>query len=142
MAMETSFPLQRMSREQLASILLSEEASKVAVIDVRDNDHVGGHIHTSTHVPTPSLDYRIPEIVRTLADKDIVVFHCALSQQRGPSAAMRYQQERERKVKKGEVATNCDVGIKDGQLQKIPSEETRRQEVYILDRGFVGWQEK
>ena len=64
---------------------------------------------------------RLPELVRTLNDKEKVVFHCALSQQRGPSAALRYARERER---------------------VLGPDATKAQEVYVLDGGFVKWQEK
>lgn len=63
----------------------------------------------------------MPELVRTLKDKEKVVFHCALSQQRGPSAALRYARERER---------------------TLGEEESKKQEVYVLEGGFVRWQEK
>src|SRR6266536_3201135 len=59
-------------------------------------DHIGGHIKHPTHVPSSTLTHKIPELVRKLADKETVVFHCALSQQRGPSAALRYMRARER----------------------------------------------
>lgn len=176
--METVATLRRMSREQLSSLLLSPDASKVAVIDVRDDDHVGGHINSSTHVPSSSLDHRVPEIVRTMAGKEIVVFHCALSQQRGPTAALRYMRERESKMKEGKmdketgppgiginngslqkisspaskeqdvkgeiekVLDSPESGIKTGSILKAPSPESKEQEVYVLDKGFVGWQEK
>ena len=176
--METVATLRRMSREQLSSLLLSPDASKVAVIDVRDDDHVGGHIKSSTHVPSSSLDHRIPEIVRTMAGKEIVVFHCALSQQRGPAAALRYMRERKSKVKKGKINTEIappGIGIRDGCVPKVstpaskeqeikgeiekaldapdigaqsgssleaPHIESKEQEIYVLDKGFVGWQEK
>ncbi|KAJ9635918.1 hypothetical protein H2199_008272 [Coniosporium tulheliwenetii] len=68
--------------------------SSLAIIDVRDSDHIGGHIRSSTHVPSSSLDFKIPELIRTLRDKETVVFHCALSQQRGPSAALRYGEDK------------------------------------------------
>ena len=84
-------------------------------------DHVGGHIVSSTWVPTSSLDVRLPELVRTLQDKEQVVFHCALSQQRGPSAALRYARERAR---------------------VLGDEEAEKQKVSVLDGGFVQWQEK
>ncbi|KAL9137454.1 MAG: hypothetical protein Q9175_001343 [Cornicularia normoerica] len=176
--METVATLRRMSREQLSSLLLSRDASKVAVIDVRDDDHVGGHIKSSTHVASSSLDHRVPEIVRTMAGKEIVVFHCALSQQRGPTAALRYMSERESKMKEGKMDKETGppgIGINNGSLQKnpspaskeqdvkgeikkvldspesgiktrsilkAPSPESKEQEVYVLDKGFVGWQEK
>jgi rhodanese-related sulfurtransferase len=57
----------------------------------------------------------MPTLARRLQDKKTVVFHCALSQQRGPSAALRYLRE-----------GNVPEG----------------QEVMVLDRGFVGWQEE
>lgn len=85
-------------------------------------DHVGGHIKTSTWVPSSSLDARMPELLRTLKDKEKVVFHCVLSQQRGPSAALRYARERER-------------------MLGADSDEFKAQEVYVLDGGFVKWQE-
>ena len=169
--------LKRMSREQLSSLLLSPDASKVAVIDVRDDDHVGGHIKSSTHVPSSSLDHRIPEIVRTMAGKDFVVFHCALSQQRGPAAALRYmeakksklngeiekvtsppaigikngtiqkvstpaskEQEVKREVEKALDASN--IGVDSGSTQKDAPPDPKEQEVYVLDKGFVGWQER
>lgn len=153
MSLVTIATLPRMSREALSSLLLSTStASTVAIVDVRDTgachthniptylssfkveevphadknaDHVGGHITGSTWVPSSSLDYRMPELVRTLQDKEKVVFHCALSQQRGPSAALRYARER------------ADAGA--GVLGEGANHE---QQVFVLDRGFVGWQEK
>ena len=136
--------LQLISRERLSELLLSSSASKVAIIDVRDDDHIGGHIHGSQHVPTSSLDYRIPEIVRTLVDKEKVVFHCALCQQRGPSAALRYMRERDTKMKKGELEASYappDLEVRDGAVNTLPS-SGQNQEIYVLDKGFVGWQEK
>ena len=151
---------QRMSREQLASILLSPDASKVAIIDVRGDDHVGGHIHSSTNVPSTSLDYRIPQLVRTLADKRVVVFHCALSQERGPRAARRYLDEKRLdQAKRKEVADegrreatvpviDPDTGAGSKEMGVLSAEDVgcpakvTDQEVYILDGGFVQWQEK
>ena len=144
MSMETVATLRRMSREQLSALLLSEDATQIAVVDVRDDDHLGGHIHGSKHVPSSTLDHRIPEIVRVLADRRIVVFHCALSQQRGPSAALRYLREQETRMKKGELGESHippELGVRDGKLHNIASKGSA-QEVYVLDKGFVGWQEK
>ncbi|PKY05996.1 Rhodanese-like protein [Aspergillus campestris IBT 28561] len=113
-----------MSRDALSELLLSTSSpSKLAIIDVRDSDHVGGHITTSTWIPSSSLELHLPELIRTLKDKEKVVFHCALSQQRGPSAALRYARERERVLGAEEAA-------KTG------------QEVFVLEGGFVEWQEK
>jgi rhodanese-related sulfurtransferase len=123
--------LQYMSRETLAQKISSSAdetlPANTAVVDVRDSDHIGGHIRGSTWIPSSSLDYKVPELVRELRDKEVVVFHCALSQQRGPSAALRYLRERER----------LDPG-------KVEEEEGegKVQRVYVLKGGFTEWQEK
>jgi rhodanese-related sulfurtransferase len=108
--------------------------SNIAIIDVRDSDHVGGHIRGSTWVPSSQLDYKMPELLRTLKGKEVVVFHCALSQQRGPGAALRYAREMEAKMKEGnggEVKERDGEGVKDG-----------GQKVVVLKGGFTEWQEK
>ncbi|KAF8464004.1 Rhodanese-like domain-containing protein [Kalaharituber pfeilii] len=118
-----------MSREKLSTLLLSSPNDKtVVVVDVRDSDHIGGHIKSSRHVPSSTLDWAIPDLVRQLRNAPKVVFHCALSQQRGPSAAFKYLRERER--------------INVGENEAVEKEELLKQEVYVLDGGFVKWQEK
>lgn len=113
-------------------------SSSLAIVDVRDSDHIGGHIKSSIHAPSSTLDYKVPELVRTLKDKRTVVFHCMLSQQRGPSAALRYVRERERLM-----------GGQGKVLQAIPeTDEADRdvgrdgQTVLILQGGFNAWQER
>jgi rhodanese-related sulfurtransferase len=112
----------------------SRTSSNLAIIDVRDGDYIGGHIAGSQHVPSSTIDYAMPELVRTLKEKKVVVFHCMLSQQRGPSAALRYVREREKLV--GQV-TKAGEGNAEG-----AKDEDRQQKVYVLERGFQGWQEQ
>ncbi|KAH7159808.1 Rhodanese-like domain-containing protein [Dactylonectria estremocensis] len=125
--MTTIASLRRLSAKSLSEKILAEREAKdqtFAIIDVRDDDYLGGHIKGSTNVPAHTLDVMLPTLVRTLKDKKTVVFHCALSQIRGPSAALKYLRER------------------DGLLRAMG--ETPRgegQEVLVLDRGFTGWQE-
>lgn len=80
-----------------------------------------------------------------LAQKDTVVFHCLLSQQRGPGAALKYLRERDGGNKDGKS------GVKEGELDKEKAEKgegqqagkgKKEQEVYVLDGGFVKWQEE
>ncbi|KAN0104059.1 hypothetical protein V8E51_009804 [Hyaloscypha variabilis] len=167
MAMHTVATLPRLSSTELSQILLSHTSSnldaptppsKIAIVDVRDDDHIGGHIRHSIHAPSHTLDHKIPELVRKLKDKETVVFHCALSQQRGPSAALRYIRERERLLGPGaktKMASGSGVGEvllknkevegnkddKDAEWEDV-EEEGKEQKVYVLDRGFVGWQER
>ncbi|KAF2489461.1 Rhodanese-like protein [Lophium mytilinum] len=131
MSFYTISDIGRITRDDLSQHLLSASPPPLpphlAIVDVRDSDHVGGHIAGSTHIPSNTLDYRLPELLRVLRDKQTVVFHCALSQQRGPSAALRYLRER-RKEEEREREAKEEEGVK--------------QQVVVLEGGFVKWQEK
>ncbi|KAK5117907.1 hypothetical protein LTR85_008681 [Meristemomyces frigidus] len=119
--------LPRISREQLAEYIRAKKTG-VTIIDVRDSDYIGGHIIGCNNVPVHTHDFKMPELVRTLADQEAVIFHCALSQQRGPTSALRYLRERERMNEKGQLGT-------------AEGAEDRKQKVYVLEGGFVKWQE-
>lgn len=142
MTMVTISNLQRITAPKLAEMLLasanhpSPDSSKVAIVDVRDDDHIGGHIKSSLHFPSCSLDATMPTLLRKLADKEVVVFHCALSQQRGPSAALRYLREKEAQA----AAAKKAAEEKEAEAE-AKAKAGKQQQVYVLDRGFVGWQE-
>ncbi|KAG6007320.1 hypothetical protein E4U21_006131 [Claviceps maximensis] len=126
--MTTIASLRRISAKSLSEKILAEGDSpspSYAIIDVRDDDYIGGHIKGCTNITTLQLEAMMPTLVRKLKDTKTVVFHCALSQQRGPSAALKYLRE------------------KDELLKRLGSEgeTTVEQEVVVLDRGFVGWQQ-
>ncbi|KAI5854245.1 Rhodanese-like domain-containing protein [Tricharina praecox] len=144
MSAYTQLPkLVRVPPERLRSILLSQPTEeKLAVIDVRDSDHIGGHIKSSRHVPSGTLNYTAPELVRTLQGAEKVVFHCALSQERGPSAAIKYIRERERLMGPESVAKEA-LWIDDGEpAERDGKGAVLRQQVYVLDGGFVRWQQE
>lgn len=86
-------------------------------------DYLGGHIKGGINMPSNTLEYMMPTLVRRLEDKKTVVFHCALSQQRGPSAALNYLREREQMERR-----------------KPAGQPAKPQTVYVLDGGFSGWQ--
>ncbi|MCJ1292152.1 hypothetical protein MMC34_003702 [Xylographa carneopallida] len=141
-------PPSYMTREDLSAFLLKPVTTRpsIAVIDVRDDDHVGGHIFSSTHVPSSTLDHKIPELVRTLNGKDIVIFHCALSQQRGPTAARWYARERARLLP-STTPVDSAAGTVTGNVEAEktgpgPKVDGTKQKIYILSGGFVKWQEK
>ncbi|OAR03000.1 hypothetical protein LLEC1_06636 [Akanthomyces lecanii] len=118
--------LKRISAKDLSEKILAERDSTeptYAIVDVRDDDYIGGHIRGGIHAASAQLDVMMPTLLRRLQDKKTVVFHCALSQQRGPSAALRYLRER--------------AAAADGET---PGEG--QQEVLVLDRGFEGWQQE
>lgn len=141
--------LEYIDRDTLAQKFQASQSlpSNTAIIDVRDSDHIGGHIRGSTWLPSSQLDYKTAELVRTLKDKEVVVFHCALSQQRGPSAALRYLREKERLdpgagvVSKGVVKEEGVGGKEEGESEE-KNKEGSKQRVYVLRGGFTEWQEK
>ncbi|PSR82121.1 Rhodanese-like domain-containing protein [Coniella lustricola] len=114
--------LPRMEVAALSEQLLAMKSpdNTIAVIDVRDGDHVGGHIKGSRWVPSHQFDEWLPTLLRQLEDTKTVVFHCALSKQRGPSAALRYIRERE---------------------ERYGAESPVVQKVCVLRGGFSRWQE-
>ncbi|EXJ81017.1 hypothetical protein A1O3_07305 [Capronia epimyces CBS 606.96] len=123
----------------LAPLLLEpSEQSKIAIIDVRDSDHIGGNIKDSTWVPLHELDARMPELVRTLKDKEKVVFHCMLSQQRGPKAALSYARAKQRAEAKERASEDKESAHDHDQKQE--QKKPVAQEICILEGGFGSWQ--
>ena len=127
----------------LAKVLLEpSEREKVAIIDVRDSDHVGGNINGSTWVPLNQLDARIPELVRTLKDKEKVVFHCMLSQQRGPTAALRYARAKQRADDKDTRSTQTSSQGAAQTPEEGESNKSHVQKVCVLEGGFDSWRSR
>lgn len=80
----------------------------------------------------------MPEVLRVNAGKERIVFHCMLSQQRGPKAALAYARARAERVGKerretGEDADAKAEGVVDGE-GKIGG-----QQICVLEGGFDNW---
>ncbi|KAK4755272.1 hypothetical protein SAY87_009029 [Trapa incisa] len=101
-----------------AQLLTLRRRPNIAIIDVRDEERsYDGHIPGSLHYASDSFSDKISDLMQTVKGKDTLVFHCALSQVRGPTCARRlasYLKE----VKE-------DAGIMD---------------ILVLERGFNGWE--
>ncbi|XXG45402.1 hypothetical protein AAC387_Pa02g0492 [Persea americana] len=90
----------------------------VAIVDVRDEERsYDAHITGSLHYAGDSFSQKIPNLLQDVKGKDTLVFHCALSQVRGPSCARMFANYL--------AETKEDLGIK---------------KVVILERGFNGWE--
>ncbi|SMN17708.1 similar to Saccharomyces cerevisiae YGR203W YCH1 Phosphatase with sequence similarity to Cdc25p, Arr2p and Mih1p [Maudiozyma saulgeensis] len=65
---------------------------KIVVVDVRGHDHIGGHIKGSINIPSSKFVNEMANLKQRMENEQIkmVVFHCAQSQQRGPSAALKF----------------------------------------------------
>lgn len=86
------------------------------IVDVRDYDHIGGHIKNSIHFPSNKFNENIDKLLKSLSSSNDIVFHCALSQQRGPSSAMKF-------------------------LRSVPNDEyLNNKNIWILKGGFANWQ--
>ncbi|EJU03183.1 Rhodanese-like protein [Dacryopinax primogenitus] len=91
--MSFSRPCSFISPKELKK-LLSSTTDKPTVVDVRDDDYLGGHIVQCLHYPSSRFHSDVHSLVEELKDEHVVVFHCALSQQRGPKAARIYAETR------------------------------------------------
>ncbi|SHO77295.1 Similar to S.cerevisiae protein YCH1 (Phosphatase with sequence similarity to Cdc25p) [Malassezia sympodialis ATCC 42132] len=90
-------PYKYIDADSLASMLKqrSENPRSVVVVDVRDDDYEGGHIAGAIHSPSSTFLDSVNDLLAKVRDYDNVVFHCALSQQRGPKAARIYREVRD-----------------------------------------------
>jgi Rhodanese-like domain len=79
----------------------------VQVVDVRDDDYEGGHIKGSMNVPSHGFPDRVDKLVDELHDNEAVVFHCALSQLRGPSVLYPFEPQRLLSLSSGEWYLTC-----------------------------------
>jgi len=98
----------------------TDNQKSLLIVDVRDDDHKGGHIPGSLHVPSETFEAAVDNLVKGKArDVGTVVFHCSYSQQRGPKTARIYSETREAHSAK----------------ESLPP-----QEILILRGGFSEWQ--
>ncbi|KAM5539472.1 hypothetical protein V8D89_006924 [Ganoderma adspersum] len=96
--------LKYISPDELAEIMKSEKVPMrdYCVIDVRDDDWAGGNIKGSHNSPSSQFYLRVNDLVEKTKHIPTVVFHCALSQMRGPKAARIYSEARDQLEGDGE----------------------------------------
>ncbi len=70
--------------QELAAIMKSEKVAgkDYYVVDVRDDDRIGGNIKGSHNAPSSQFYVHVHDLVEKTKDIPTVVFHCALSQVR------------------------------------------------------------
>ncbi|KAI0004556.1 Rhodanese-like domain-containing protein [Russula compacta] len=115
-------PVKYISNDDLSEIIKSGQrpGEDYLVIDVRDDDFIGGNITNCRNVPSVTLSNNLDNLVRDTKDIPRVIFHCALSQSRGPKAAQQYNDR----------------------LKQLRKDDDIPQEVLILSGGFTEFQEK
>ncbi|KAI0736312.1 Rhodanese-like protein [Fomitopsis betulina] len=85
------------SPDELASLMKSDKVvgRDYYIVDVRDDDWYGGNIKGSRNSPSHGFLSKVDELVAQTKDVPTVIFHCALSQVRGPKAARIYSETRD-----------------------------------------------
>ncbi|KAK6942758.1 Rhodanese-like domain, partial [Dillenia turbinata] len=101
-----------------SQLLSLKRRPNIAIVDVRDDERsYDAHIGGSLHYASDTFYEKIPNLIQSVKGKDTLVFHCALSQVRGPTCA--------RRLADYLADMKDDVGIKN---------------IMVLERGFNGWE--
>ncbi|XP_006463605.1 hypothetical protein AGABI2DRAFT_194386 [Agaricus bisporus var. bisporus H97] len=82
-----------MTAEEVASLIRdpSKNVQDFVVVDVRRNDHAGGHVKGSVQCPAQSFYDDAPAYFEKFKDTEKVIFYCQSSNGRGPRCAGWYQ---------------------------------------------------
>ena len=97
--------------------LLAGSLKKFVIFDVRDYDFTGGHLRGAVNIPLNTFVNAVDDLVTQYQPYDYVIFHCMLSQSRGPSAASIFQKR----------------------LDALYGNEADNVRVRVLSGGFQGW---
>ncbi|KAL9647464.1 hypothetical protein ABK040_006825 [Willaertia magna] len=102
---------------QPLSLLMQQP--NVLIVDVRDDDYIGGHIKGSIHYPFSSFEESVQKINQYLKDndKDTIVFYCMYSEQRAPQC----------------VSTFCD---------SLDQQRLEELKIYVLSGGLNAFLKK
>eukprot|EP00741_Cyanophora_paradoxa_P024490 tig00022075_g23646.t1 len=72
--------------------LVRQPPPRVAIVDVREpEDFAQAHLKGAVNAPTSSFESHVRSLVEQFKEHDQVVFHCALSKQRGPKCAAAFE---------------------------------------------------
>ncbi|TPX71701.1 hypothetical protein SpCBS45565_g00901 [Spizellomyces sp. 'palustris'] len=114
--------------EDLASLVrdpTKTPGKDYVVVDVRGEDFGFGNIPGVVNIPSHEFLDHPRDFIEPLNSVPKVIFHCALSQVRGPKCANHYQQV---------------SAVVRGQQEAAKEGEGAPQEVLILRGGFQNWQ--
>ncbi|KAI0251970.1 Rhodanese-like domain-containing protein [Lactifluus subvellereus] len=115
-------PVKYISGDDLSAIIKSDKRPRkdYLIVDVRDDDYIGGNITNCHNVPSVTFLDNLDDLVRDAKEIPQVIFHCALSQSRGPKAARIYNDRR----------------------KQLQDDKDIPQQVLILRGGFTEFQAK
>lgn len=118
--------------------LTSSIGQDYLIVDVRDHDFAGGNIVNCRHIPSSEFNDVVSSLANELQGLKRVIFHCALSQQRGPSCALVYARERKKLFETNEGQAGPTIADADGQeVQVLRGGFTEFQAVYREDTALI-----
>ena len=116
-------------RRTLAKLLKSAKTRlSTLVVDVRDDDRDGGHVPDSLNITSDlfesddDVDAFVQKEILGRPERKTIVFHCMMSQVRGPMAARRTL------ARLSILADDGFGGVEEGVA-----------EIFVLQGGFQGW---
>ena len=144
-----------LSPSDLHALLQSDESrSSTLIVDVRDEDFVDGHVPGALNVPSESFARSIQRVQEAARGKQRVVFHCALSQVRGPSCAMimatTVAKQRQAQADAAAATAAADssaaaatsasaASASASAAAGSPAAPSSFPPIFILETGFKGW---
>ncbi|KAG4304397.1 hypothetical protein PORY_002107 [Pneumocystis oryctolagi] len=102
-----------------------ENRKKTIIVDVREDDFVGGYVKGALHIPSYRLQSNILDLIQKTENAKEIIFYCSLSQKRGPAGARLFLKTLQQIKEKRNMQKNS------GSLK-----------VYVLKGGFTEWQKK
>ena len=77
------------------------------VVDVRDDDYIGGNIANSVNHPSYTFEDNVHKLVEKTKNVPMVIFHCALSQQRYATCLQGYDARAPNDYSEGQKLLEC-----------------------------------
>ncbi|GAA5941335.1 uncharacterized protein JCM15063_006442 [Sporobolomyces koalae] len=127
------------NHDQVAALVKSDAipGKDYQVVDVRDEDFRGGNIPGAINAPSEQrTDQTVQDLVTKLEGVPRVIFHCTLSQVRGPKNARIYAEAVAARRRQPQEAANGDASISPNPFPH----QSGQQEVLVLRDGFSNWQ--
>ncbi|GAA5884262.1 hypothetical protein JCM6882_002200 [Rhodosporidiobolus microsporus] len=157
-------PYRYINHDELAALIKSSgpdgSGKDYQIVDVRDEDFEGGNIPGAIHAPSDArTDASVQKLVEQLTDVPRVIFHCSLSQVRGPKTARIYAEAAA--AARAQSSSSSDVPAPDSSASSSSTTTTQaaadaarnfspnpyateakegQQEVLVLRDGFKNWQ--
>lgn len=131
--------IQQLSAAQVHDLLQAIAEKRVLVVDVREDDHKGGHIPGSINMPAGTFHENVDKLLKQATSADTVIFHCMFSQQRGPRTARMFAEALQAQAKQHQSSSSSDSTATADNDAKSSDSTLKQPTVAVLTGGFKGW---